>query len=77
MGSPLTPSLLELLIFFCDPANQMFCLNVIDFAELSDLCPSDRPVLLDVIDDHLLLLDRLEAFCPHIFRLHMEPLVER
>ena len=58
MGSPLTPSLLELLIFFCDPANQMFCLNVIDFAELSDLCPSDRPVLLVMWDR---VLDHMEA----------------
>jgi len=77
MGSSFDSFLLELRIFSGDAAKQMFCLNIIDLAELGYFSPSDGPVLLHVLDDHLFLLKRFESLRPYIFRLHMEPFVER
>jgi len=64
MGPSFDSFLLELRIFSGDAAKQMFSLNVIDFTEIRYFRSPDGPVLLHVIDDHLLLLERLETLRP-------------
>ena len=77
MGPSFDSFPLELRIFSGDAAKQVFCLNVIDFTEIRYFRSPYGPVLLHVLDNHLLLLERLESLRPNIFCFHVEPFVER
>ena len=61
MGPSFDSFLLELRIFSGDAAKQVFSLNVIDFTEIRYFRSPYGPVLLHVIDDHLLLLERRKS----------------
>ena len=61
MGPSFDSFLLELRIFSGDAAKQVFCLNVIDFTEIRNFRSPYGPVLLHVLDNHLLLLERRKS----------------